>query len=209
MGFEVEWHLIKKSLTVFLMIVAITGLSIFTANYYLEQKWLQLQHKDTDLERIKTRYRNTVNDQAVYGEYVERYKKMEKLGVVEGENRLSWIESLQKVNSKLKLPLLRYELFPQKTLVVESEFNEQERLKVLTVKKTNMTITSGLFHELDLIDIFDGLSKSKGLYSIRWCQLKNNATQGILSVKNHNIFAQCLLEWYSINVVENNEQNNF
>ena len=209
MGFEVEWHLIKKSLTVFLMIVAITGLSIFTANYYLEQKWLQLQHKDTDLERIKTRYRNTVNDQAVYGEYVERYKKIEKLGVIEGENRLSWIESLQKVNSKLKLPLLRYELFPQKTLVVESEFNGQERLKVLTVKKTNMTITSGLFHELDLIDIFDGLSKSKGLYSIRWCQLKNNATQGILSVKNHNIFAQCLLEWYSINVVENNEQNNF
>jgi hypothetical protein len=209
MGFEVEWHLIKKSLTVFLMIVAITGLSIFTANYYLEQKWLQLQHKDTDLERIKTRYRNTVNDQAVYGEYVERYKKIEKLGVIEGENRLSWIESLQKVNSKLKLPLLGYELFPQKTLVVESEFNGQERLKVLTVKKTNMTITSGLFHELDLIDIFDGLSKSKGLYSIRWCQLKNNATQGILSVKNHNILAQCLLEWYSINVVENNEQNNF
>jgi hypothetical protein len=209
MGFEVEWHLIKKSLTVFFMIVAITGLSIFTANYYLDQKWLQLQHKDTDLERIKTRYRNTVNDQAVYGEYVERYKKIEKLGVIEGENRLSWIESLQKVNSKLKLPLLRYELFPQKTLVVESEFNEQERLKVLTVKKTNMTITSGLFHELDLIDIFDGLSKSKGLYSIRWCQLKNNATQGILSVKNHNILAQCLLEWYSINVVENNEQNNF
>ena len=161
------------------------------------------------MERIKTRYRNTVNDQALYGEYVERYKKMENLGVVEGENRLSWIESLQKVNSKLKLPLLGYELFPQKTLVVESEFNGQERLKVLTVKKTNMTITSGLFHELDLIDIFDGLSKSKGLYSIRWCQLKNNATQGILSVKNHNIFAQCLLEWYSINVVENNEQNNF
>ena len=209
MGFEVEWHLIKKNLMVFLMIVAITGLSIFTANYYLDQKWLQLQHKDTDLERIKTRYRNTVNDQGVYGEYVERYKKIEKLGVIEGENRLSWIESLQKVNSKLKLPLLRYELFPQKTLVVESEFNGQERLKVLTVKKTNMTITSGLFHELDLIDIFDGLSKSKGLYSIRWCQLKNNATQGILSVKNHNIFAQCLLEWYSINVVENNEQNNF
>jgi len=209
MGFEVEWHLIKKNLMVFLMIVAITGLSIFTANYYLDQKWLQLQHKDTDLERIKTRYRNTVNDQALYGEYVERYKKMENLGVVEGENRLSWIESLQKVNSKLKLPLLGYELFPQKTLVVESEFNGQERLKVLTVKKTNMTITSGLFHELDLIDIFDGLSKSKGLYSIRWCQLKNNATQGILSVKNHNIFAQCLLEWYSINVVENNEQNNF
>ena len=209
MGFEVEWHLIKKNLMVFLMIVAITGLSIFTANYYLDQKWLQLQHKDTDLERIKTRYRNTVNDQAVYGEYVERYKKIEKLGVIEGENRLSWIESLQKVNSKLKLPLLGYELFPQKTLVVESEFNGQERLKVLTVKKTNMTITSGLFHELDLIDIFDGLSKSKGLYSIRWCQLKNNATQGILSVKNHNIFAQCLLEWYSINVVENNEQNNF
>ena len=53
MGFEVEWHLIKKSLTVFLMIVVITGLSIFTANYYLDQKWLQLQHKDTDLERIK------------------------------------------------------------------------------------------------------------------------------------------------------------
>jgi len=209
MGFEVEWHLIKKNLMVFLMIVAITGLSIFTANYYLDQKWLQLQHKDTDLERIKTRYRNTVNDQALYGEYVERYKKMENLGVVEGENRLSWIESLQKVNSKLKLPLLGYELFPQKTLVVESEFNGQERLKVLTVKKTNMTITSGLFHELDLIDIFDGLSKSKGLYSFRWCQLKNNATQGILSVKNHNIFAQCLLEWYSINVVENNEQNNF
>ncbi len=207
--FALEWSLIKKNSIILLLLLVITGGVFWVTDYFISEIDRQLRITKNDLNQIKRRYRNTINDQALYSEYVERFKKMEDLGVVGGEKRLSWIETLQKLNGYLKLPMLKHKLFRQAQVLVEEEPDAPIPLSTLTLYKTDMYLEAGLFHELDLIKILKGLEKAKGLFNLRGCKLELVESKKVLSVKDANIQAECMLEWYSINVVENEEDDTF
>ncbi len=209
MEFKIDFTILKKSVSIFIVVFIFAGVALVGAYTVIDETERNLKQKQASLKQLKQKYKRTVSDQQLYDQYLVGFKEMERRGIVKGEKRLSWIESLQKINAKLKLPILKHKLAPQETVEEKKDnFNSVERFSTLTIKKTNMILTAGLFHELDLISIFDGLQNSEGMYTIRWCRLNLDVKQGVLSIKKENILAECVIEWFSIDIKENNESTN-
>jgi len=141
-------------------------------------------------------YNNLVKDIDLLEQYRTLFNGYKSSGLVGGERRLSWIESLEATNKVIKLPNLRYRLLPQEKF-------ERPGLIVkrgVEVNSAAMELKMGLLHEEDIFSVFEGLRLSiKNLFVVDSCILTRNRELGWpLDTKRANLTANCVIRWVTI-----------
>lgn len=174
------------------------SIALVGAAYFFES--MQSEKYQASLSTLKSThnlYRNMVNDLDLLEQYRSLYETYKADGLLGGERRLSWIESLQGTNDVLRLPSLTYNLLAQEKFT-------RPGLKVLRkveLKSSPMVLSMGMLHEEDLFAILEGLRLSiKNLFTVDSCSLsRNSSVDTSLDTKRANLQSTCLIRWVTVN----------
>lgn len=156
-----------------------------------------------ELERAARQYRSASDDQAVYQQYAARFRSMTERGWIGPEQRLSWIESLQQVNTDLKLPVLRYEIERQRPVTLNGADFDTSHLRL---HRTPMRLRIGALHEGDVVALLNGLAAGRGLMTAEHCSLRrsNDSGEVRLDPRSANVEVECALDWYTLEIEPEN-----
>lgn len=161
-------------------------------------KYEEYKKGESNLRTTHRLYKNMVNDIDLLEQYTAKYTDFKTSGLIGGERRLSWIESLESTNSVLRLPTLTYELLPQEGFV-------RSGLKTgsnVVVNSSAMELSLSLLHEEDLFALFEGLSLSiRNLFTIDSCEIRLIGQIGrSFDTKKPNLSSNCVIRWITIDV---------
>lgn len=187
---------------------AVAALLLLVAVQYgsawLDDRAADYRRARAELERAARQYRSASDDQAVYEQYATRFRSMIERGWIGPEQRLSWIESLQQVNTELKLPVLRYEIERQRPVTLNgSDFDTSH----LRLHRTPMRLRIGALHEGDLLALLNGLAADgRGLMTADHCSLRRSNDTGEVRFdpRAPNVEVECALDWYSLEIEPEN-----
>ena len=196
----IEWSLLWLSIALLIIASAVSVGIWFATERYKQQQHDLFVKLEQSLNTAKQRYHEALNDRALYQEYVESFLRYSNKGVIGQERRLSWLEELQAVNTRLKLPSLNYAINPQRRVELPLE-NAPEHI---AIHQSTMHITAGLLHEGDAIALLRDLrDNADGFYTVRDCELISNYNRQTV-VRYHpglsNVRMDCQLDWYTIMV---------
>ena len=195
---KVVWKSLRWPLIMFLIALVVAS----TLGYFgmrLEDSAQQdYQRAVSSLRSTHQRYRELVNDIDLLEQYRNRYIEYKDSGLVGGERRLSWIESLEATNGVLRLPTLTYNLYPQEGFE-RPGFSVQQGV---VVQSSPMDLSMDLLHEEDLFALFEGLRLSiRNLFTVDSCSV--NRVSGIgssLETRDTNLQGRCMIRWVTIDV---------
>ena len=181
----------------FALSMALSVVLVGAAYYFESMQSEEYQISLSSLTSTHNLYKNMVNDLDLLEQYKSLYETYKADGMLGGERRLSWIESLQGTNDVLRLPSLTYNLLPQEKFL-------RPGLKVLRkveLKSSPMELSMGMLHEEDLFAILEGLRLSiKNLFTVDSCSLTRSiSVETSLDTKRANLQSKCLIRWVTIN----------
>ena len=179
---------------------------VLAGSWYGADAWLAERERAFDRARSELaaaarKYRNASDDQAVYEQYAARFREMAERGWIGAEQRLIWIEALQRINGDLGLPTLKYQIARREPASLPPGAGvDAGRLQLY---RTRMELTVGALHEGDLLSVLDGLAeRGKGLMAVERCRLERAAAAGEvrLAADATNVRARCTLDWYTLEI---------
>ncbi|MCS3904421.1 hypothetical protein J2T55_002457 [Methylohalomonas lacus] len=199
---NIDWSVLRGALTIFLIVLALSvaiGISAYSFNLAMEREYRSAQ---AEFSRITDRYLKVDEQEILIRDYYPRFVDLYQQGVVGGERRLDWLESLQQVTDNLKIPGLRYE--------IESQQQSRNQWPINTGKfqiySSNMKISLEMPHEVDLLRLFDRLEQRKaGFFSASDCELSRRSPEIDLSPTTTNVSASCNIMWYSLKLSNGEE----
>ncbi len=197
---HIDWKLLRIPLIVLSITLIVSAICLWFASRYNGDQYAVYSKLERNFNRAKRDYNDVKRDKALYKDYLESYKSYLRKGVIGEEQRLSWIEELQRVNRDLKLPSLRYEINPQETARIPGI----KVPKKITVNISTMRLTASLLHEGDILTLLDALRKNaNGFYSLTECDIGSRVstvTELIYAPDTSYVNLECSLDWYTVNV---------
>lgn len=186
----------------------VAALLLFAAVQYgsawLDDRAADYRRARAELDRAARQYRSASDDQAVYQEYASRFRAMVERGWIGPEQRLSWIESLQEVNTELKLPVLRYEIERQRPVTLNGADFDTSHLRL---RRTPMRLRIGALHEGDVLALLGGLAEGgRGLMTTDHCSLRrtNDTGEVRFEPRQANVDVECAVDWYTLEIEPEN-----
>ncbi len=193
---KIDFHFLKRTL-IFLSVAILFSVALVILGWQYEDAEYEAYKKGSQsLSKTHSQYKNLVKDIDLLEQYTTKYTDYKASGLVGGERRLSWIETLEKANSVLKLPKITYSLSPQQ------EF-DRPGFKVerqVEVKSSPMELRMSILHEEDIFMLFDELSSSiSNLFSVDSCSISLQGQVGkSFDTKSANLKSTCVIRWISI-----------
>ena len=183
---------------IFIVAIVVAALMGITADRFRAAQKEKYQQSLATLESTYRQYNGLVNDIDLLEQYRTLFIDYKSTGLVGDERRLSWIESLERTNSRIKLPKMTYRLMPQQDF--QRPGLKLDRSVILT--SAPMALNMDLLHEEDIFSVFEGLRLSiKNIFTVDSCRLTRKGAIGSpLDTQKANLTASCVIRWVTINV---------
>ncbi|TDI80329.1 MAG: hypothetical protein E2O80_06900 [Betaproteobacteria bacterium] len=149
---------------------------------------------DREWSEARSKLERTKNEQEDLQGYYHQYQALVEQNVIGQERRLDWIEAIEKIRNQLNIFSVKYKLEPQETL----NLGTNSLGNSFDLHRSNMTLNFSLLHEGQLLDFFDALTETKGMYLLESCSLTRNDVVRQLRF-TPNIQAECSLGWITLN----------
>ncbi len=195
---SVDWRFLQGSLIFLLIAVIAAAALIYFGMLYEEQRAADYRQQESQLRSTHRKYEQLVRDLDLMKQYTAKFNDYKASGLVGEERRLSWIESLEAVNSRLRLARLGYNLMPQEDFL-RPGFKPP---RFVSVRSSPMQVTMELLHEGDLFSLIDGLEQEiSNLFTVDSCRLRLKGQVGkLFDTRKPNLAGECVIRWVSIDV---------
>jgi len=196
---KIEWSIIRSSIGVFLVCLFLS-IALLAGSYYFRNKMqTEYDQYQTHFRDVSQKYLSVDGDEKIIKDHYPRFVELYNQGVIGSEKRLNWVETLQAAGKDIKLPAMRYQIESRKNYEPDYELDTGS----YELFATNMNLNLGLLHEVDLAKLISELNKdASGLFNIKRCRF-NRTNKGIeFDPEKSNISADCELQWYSLNLPE-------
>ena len=163
------------------------------AYYYYYSAEGELQTARQRLNQQKQRAEYAAEQMAIYQQYDPDYEALRQHGLVGGNFRLNWLESLQIISERLAIPNLDFTL---ENAVPAEEIKDHYWNPSVNFTTTLMTLRYSLLHEGDWYRLLRYLHEdAPGTFSVEACELRREdaGSDDYLGLKG-----SCELKWYSI-----------
>ena len=201
---------LHQSLWILFTTLILVGSSL-TFSLLINQKVNQIKNK---LSLEKSDYDTIKNDKGILLEYYPLFIEMNQAGLIRPENRLNWIETLQRSAQQLKIKTLKYHINKQSLLediaIMNSDFEDEEDLDELeeeslenslpfNIYASKMSLELGMLHEGDFLKLISSMkAQSNSFFIVRSCHLSRTEEKLDFQQYSQNISANCELLWISI-----------
>jgi hypothetical protein len=191
---DIEWSMLRGALIGLIIAVAISIGIIAASHHFWEGADRALKRSESALRASRDKYRTVDEQEAMIATYYPRFVELEGLGIVGGEKRLDWIESLRQADANLKLPSLTYSIGSQEPYKAEYPLAGGAYQPFVT----KMDLKLGLLHGQDLFNLLASLDENaQGLYSVDTCNLQRRL-EGPGSPRQAHVTSECKLRWFTI-----------
>jgi hypothetical protein len=192
---------LKWSLLTFLTSLVIGGSAIWIGSAYDASSLKDRQAAQKQVVEARNRLSSTQSDLDNMSTYALEYISLVNNKIVGGENRLDWIEGLEKLRQQHRVIDFKYSIAPQKVFVPSPALDTGN----FDISLSSVNLQLDLLHEGQLIEFLEALRTDlKGWFIVEQCameriatatatadaivgaQLKATCTGGWVTMKNRN-----------------------
>lgn len=192
-----DLHLMRWSLLAICVSALISGLIVYASEGHANQKQQDRRHAQNQLIDARKRLENALQDHANMDFYLAEYAALDERKIIGDDQRLDWIEGLERIRQQGLVADFRYNIAPQKSYVAQPPIENGN----FDIRYSEMKLQFDLLHEAQLLDFFDALrTHIKGWYQLESCtlhragadneqtstQLKAECSGGWITLKNRN-----------------------
>lgn len=191
---------IKKALITF-VIILLSMISMVTASdVYRSNASDKNTRSLAEMRSWNNKIEEANKNNQILVQHEDTFKKLKDNFVIGDENRLSWVEVVQKVADSRKIASVKYDIASQVLLDKNSSGNEYAGIDVF---KSVMSLEMKFIHEGDLFVMLNALRReAKGLVAVDKCEVElinKDVNDGIIGQnKTDNMRAYCELSWYTL-----------
>jgi len=190
---------LQKQILILLACIVICGMFLISAYSWRQSSYEYTDIQGSKLKLARSKYYTALNQKILLEKFEKKYNDLIKAGIVGEEKRLNWVDSLEKITKKNKIPYIKYKINKRK--IIKSASLSQ-LFPGIVLYKSMMSLDMQLLHEGDLYSILDEFSnQAKGLFDVQRCSIKRNSTKIKFvaeSTTDKNFSANCILNWYTM-----------
>lgn len=181
---------LKWSLGAFVLSLALAGIAYSLSEVYLAQSLKDRQEAQKQLTQAQTQLDATQNDQQNMATYAIEYNALMAQKVIGDEQRLDWMEGLEKLRQQGRVTDFKYTISPQQGYVPNPPLDAGN----FQLSRSNMTLQIDLLHEEQLMHFFADMQKQlKGWFILDGCSL-SQANEG----EGFTLKAECKGGWFTM-----------
>ncbi len=194
---KIDWTILKKSLILFCLCLAISSSLIGVSYYFNINLNKEYNNNKIAFQSISRRYLDVDQEEQLLRDYYPQFVKLYMQGIIGREKRLNWVEALRQASEKIRLPSLNYSINSQEEHIPEYNINYSG----YTLYRSSMELNLGLLHEGDLFKLIDYMNRAAdGTYTISECSFGMSGREIQYEKNAANITVQCLLNWITIDL---------
>lgn len=188
---------IRRALIVFVATLLCVSVVIGISEAYKGSDEDRFRSTEREIRRWKSRIDEANRNNQILVDHEDSFYSLKNNAVIGDENRLSWVEVIQRVANERGLASIKYNIASQ-------ELDKHENLKTefagIDVFRSVMSLDMKLMHEGDFFAVLESLKKeAKGLFVVDQCDIELlNPDIDSLSATADNIRAICDLSWYTM-----------
>lgn len=182
---------LKWSLLAFLLSLALAGALISASEGYLAKSLKDREAAQKQLTDARTQLLAAQSDQENMSSYAMEYNALLAQKVIGNEQRLDWIEGLEKLRQQGTVLDLKYTISPQQAFAPKPPLDSGN----FQLSRSSMTLHIDLQHEEQLLHLLNNIQQQiSGWFMLDGCALSRSGTADELTP----LKAECTGGWFTM-----------
>ena len=194
-----DWTKLQIPLLALAVMVALGAGSILFSRTELGQAKVRLTSAHQQRKEIDNKLRQVRSEENEIRQKAAVFNDLQSQRILGEEQRLEWVELLEEIRDRHRLPEMHYEIAPRQPL-------EKAPAGQLALYASAMKIELKLLHEEDLTRLLDDLrSEAPALIQTRRCDIFRLARATADGAPTASLQASCLIDWITVRKVDSPE----
>ena len=182
---------LKLSLGTFVLSLALGGGLIYLSNQYLAHSLKEREAAQKQLTEARTQLDAAQNDQGNMSVYALKYNALLTQKVIGTEQRLDWMEGLEKLRQQGSVLDFKYTIAPQQSYSPNPPVDAGN----YQLSRSSMTLQIDLLHEEQLLHLFaDMHNQMNGWFMLDGCSISRTSTTNEMAP----LKADCTGGWFTM-----------
>jgi hypothetical protein len=182
---------LKLSLGAFALSLALGGGLISLSNQYLAHALKEREAAQKQLTEARTQLGTTQNDQENMSTYALKYNALLTQKVIGTEQRLDWMEGLERLRQQGSVLDFKYTIAPQQSFAPNPPVDAGN----FQLSRSSMTLQIDLLHEEQLLHLFADMRKQmNGWFMLDGCSISRTSTTDEMAP----LKADCTGGWFTM-----------
>ena len=187
--------LMRQSILAISISVAISAVAMYSSGKYAEKTQRDLHNAQTMLKDARNRLTAAHEDKENMAIYAEEYGTLSENRIIGDDQRLDWIEGLEKLRQQNLVTDFRYSIAPQKNYIPQPSINSGN----FDIHYSETKLHFDLLHEAQLVNFFPKLHKQiKGRYLLEGCTLQRVGDENAAAPTTTHLKAECAGGWITL-----------
>jgi len=191
-----DFVLVRRSILTICASTLISAIVLYSSVKYAESTQKDRRSAQTMLNDARNHLITVRQDQENMAIYAGEYGALIEQKIIGDDQRLDWIEGLEKIRQKNLVTDFRYNIAPQKIYAPQPPINSGN----YDIRYSEMKLQFDLLHEAQLLNFFDALRTDiKGWYQLEGCTLqRTGAGSGNVQTIAILLKAECSGGWITL-----------
>ncbi|MEQ1527217.1 MAG: hypothetical protein ABL911_10805 [Gallionella sp.] len=188
-----DFSIIRWSVIALCLSALASGVMLFSSGKYTEKTERDLQAAQAASDDARRHLFAANEDKENMAIYADEYGKLMTRKMFGDEQRLDWIEGLEKLRQQKLVTDFKYTIAPQKNHTPQPAIASGN----FDIHYSEMKLSFDLLHEEQLLNFLDALRlQNTGWYQLDGCTLKHN--EGADPITLANLKAECTGGWITL-----------
>ncbi len=167
-----DFPLMRRSILAVCAAALISAIILYSSGEYAESARNDRRNAQNMLNDARNRLATAVQDQENMAIYAGEYGALIGQNIIGDDQRLDWMEGLEKIRQQNLVTDFRYNIAPQITYTSQPPIDSGN----FDIRYSEMKLQFDLLHEAQLLNFFDALRTGiKGRYQFEGCTLQRSA----------------------------------
>ena len=191
---KADFPLMRRSILALAASLAISVVVLYSSSEYAEKTQRDLRNAQNMLSDARNRLTAAREDQKNMVIYADEYGALIERKVIGEDQRLDWMEGLEKLRRQNLVTDFRYSIAPQKKYSPQPPVDSGN----FDIHYSETKLQFDLLHEAQLVHFFTALrSQIKGHYHLEGCALQRTAADTATATSTH-LKAECSGGWITL-----------
>ncbi len=191
-----DFLLMRWSVLAICASLIISAIVLYSSGSYAEKSLRERHNAQSMLNDARARMTTAHQDQENMSIYADNYGALIANKIIGDDQRLDWIEGMEKIRQKNLVTDFRYTIAPQKVYAPKPPIDSGN----FDIRYSEMKLQFDLLHEAQLLNFFDALRADiKGWYQLEGCSLQRvGATSVNEQATKTRLKAECSGGWMTL-----------
>lgn len=197
---KADFSLMRWNILAICAALLVSMLAIYSSGEYADKTQKDLRNAQRQLADARNRLNAAQDDQKNMAIYADEYGALLERKIIGDNQRLDWMEGLEKIHMQNMAVDFRYNISPQKIYTPHPAVDSGN----FDINYSETKLQIDLLHEGQLLNFFTALRKQiKGHYQLEGCTLKratanSDDDEGIAPTVASHLKAECNGGWITL-----------